>query len=136
MTHPFIIPAPPEGEHRARVEFPEDMEGHGIAHYEVTEKPPLRRGMAPRFLVWLVHDATGNCLNNNLPVATEHTLDAAIARAKVGFEEDEQTVEAHEEAEQAAYEMSYADAVQDEIARDNRHLEAERLGRPLFPNEH
>ena len=69
----------------ARVDFPADMEGHGIAHYEIAEMPPLRHGMAPRYLGYLVLDADGRALNDNLPLFTRPTLEAAIARASVDF---------------------------------------------------
>lgn len=81
----FIIPKPPTGVPVATVEFPEDTEGHGIAHYVVTYAPPLRKGMAHRYLVWLVLTATGNALNENLPVAVRPTREAAIARASAEF---------------------------------------------------
>jgi hypothetical protein len=81
----FIIRDFPKGKPVATVEFPAELEGHGVAHYVITEQPPLRRGMAPRFFVYLVLDADGRCLNDNLPVATRPTLEGAVARAKVAL---------------------------------------------------
>lgn len=82
MPATFIVRRRPEGEAVARVEFPEDTEGFGIAHYVITKKAPLRRGGAPRFLVNLVLTADGLMLNDNIPVACTSTLHDAVARAK------------------------------------------------------
>lgn len=84
-TSTFTVRKAPEGTPVARVDFPVDMEGHGVAHYAITQKPALRRGGAPRFLVYLVLDADGLCLNDNLPVDCKPTAEQAIARAKAEF---------------------------------------------------
>jgi hypothetical protein len=85
MTTTLTVRRPPQGVPVATVEFPEDMEGHGIAHYVITHAPPLRKGMPHRYLGYLVLTADGNCLNDNLPVFCRDTRQGAIDRANVGM---------------------------------------------------
>lgn len=80
-TSTFTVRKAPEGIIRARVDFPSDTEGYDVVQYVITEKPALRPGGEPRFLVWLVLLADGLLLNDNLPVDCTSTLASAIARA-------------------------------------------------------